>query len=168
MSARPCRGRRPADSLATAWYAARAAQLFQSTHSRAEAQIALPYLVAYYGVLRRTGGEEFDVANAARWELDWWQLRRENVGAKQYGLIIAQNTSAIFHVDGPDILTAGLLRADAMQYRDEHGRGDMRERDWAFIQEELARSYQALHAAINPLKTPAFESSTCAMTRGDQ
>jgi len=78
------------------------------------------------GVLRRTGGEEFDVANAARWELDWWQLRRENVGAKQYGLIIAQNTSAIFHVDGPDILTAGLLRADAMQYRDEHGRGDWR------------------------------------------
>ena len=38
----------PADSLAIAWYAARAAQTFQPTRSRAEAQKALPMLTQCY------------------------------------------------------------------------------------------------------------------------
>jgi hypothetical protein len=47
----------PADSLAIAWHAARAAQTFQPTRSRAEAHKALPMLERYYAVLCERGGE---------------------------------------------------------------------------------------------------------------
>ena len=40
-------------SCAAAWYAARAAVIFQKGHSRADYMRALPYLVRYYGVIRR-------------------------------------------------------------------------------------------------------------------
>ena len=53
-------------------------------------------LERYYAVLRERGGEAFDAREAARLELDWWQLRRENAQASEYGAVIARTTSAIF------------------------------------------------------------------------
>jgi len=138
----------PADSLAIAWYAARAAQAFQPTRSRAEAQVALPLLEHYYGVLRARGGETFDVQEAARTELDWWQLRRENSVPAEYGSVIASTSQIVFHADNADLRRAGLLRAEMMTFRDEHREGAMQEADWTHIEQELARSYQALHAGI--------------------
>ena len=138
----------PADSLAIAWYAAGAAHTFQPTRSRAQAQQALPMLERYYAVLRERGGEAFDAREAARLELDWWQLRRENAQASEYGAVIARTTSAIFHADNAEVRRAGLLRAEMMRYRDERGDGRMRESDWAHVESELMHSYQALHAGI--------------------
>lgn len=138
----------PADSVAIAWYAARAAEIFQPTKSRAEAQQALPLLEQYYALLRALGGETFDAREAARLELDWWQLRREGARSPQYGLVIAQATSVVFHADNDDVKRAGLLRAEMMAYRDARDDGRMQAADWAHIEDELTRSYQALHAGI--------------------
>lgn len=101
----------PADSLAIAWYAARAAQAFQPTRSRAEAQKALPVLERYYAVLRERGGETFDAREAARLELHWWQLRRENAQPPDYGSVIALTTLVVFHADNAQVRRAGLLRS---------------------------------------------------------
>lgn len=138
----------PADSLAIAWYAARAAQVFQPTRSRTEAQEALPLLERYYGVLRARGGESFDVTEAARLELDWWQLRREKVPPAVYGQVIAQTAVVVFGTDNADLRRAGLLRAEMMQYRDERSGGRMQEADWAHIGAQLTHSYTALRDGL--------------------
>jgi hypothetical protein len=138
----------PADSLAIAWYAAQAARTFQPTRSRAEAQSALPLLERYYAVLRRRGGETFDAREAALLELNWWQLRRENAPPPAYGAVIVQTTSAVFHADNADVRRAGLLRAQMMSYRDERRDGSMQESDWAHVESELVRSYEALRAGV--------------------
>jgi hypothetical protein len=138
----------PADSLAIGWYAARAAQTFQPTASRAEAQKALRLLERYFAVIRERGGETFDTQEAARVELDWWQLRRENSVPADYGRVIAQVTTLLFHADNADVTRAGLLRAEMMTYRDERREGGMKEADWSHIERELERSYRALHDGI--------------------
>lgn len=138
----------PADSLAIGWYAARAAQTFQPTTSRAEAQKALPLLERYFEVIREHGGETFDTHEAARVELDWWQLRRENSMPADYGRVIAQVTTLLFHADNADVARAGQLRAEMMTYRDERRDGGMKEADWNHIERELERSYRALHDGI--------------------
>jgi hypothetical protein len=138
----------PADSLAIAWYAARAAQIFQPTRSRAEAQKALPMLERYYAVLRERGGETFDEREAARLELDWWQLRRENAQPAEYGSVIVRTTFVVFHADNAEVRRAALLRAEMMSYRDKRRDGRMQESDWAHVESELVRSYEALRAGI--------------------
>src|SRR2546430_253259 len=50
----------PADSAQLAYGSGKAAQVFQPTASRAEAQAALPLLVSYYTLLRDRSGESFD------------------------------------------------------------------------------------------------------------
>jgi hypothetical protein len=138
----------PADSLALAWYAALAAKTFQPTRSRAEAQTALPTLERYFAVMRAHGGEAFDPKEAARLELDWWQLRREDAPPFVYGLAIARTTSAIYGVDNEELRRAGMLRARMMSYRDERGNGRMQESDWLLIENGLVLSYEALRAGI--------------------
>ena len=61
----------PWDSVRLAWYAAKAAKVFQPTVSREDAQKALPILELYYAVVRQHGGEQFDVQTAAGRELEW-------------------------------------------------------------------------------------------------
>ena len=138
----------PTDSLAIALYAAQAARTFQPTRSRAEAQSALPLLERYYAVLRRRGGETFDTRAAARLELNWWQLRRENAPPPAYGAVIAQTMSEVFHADNAAVRRAGMLRAQMMSYRDERRDGSMQEADWAHVESELVRSYEALRAGV--------------------
>ena len=67
----------PLDSFRIASAAAQAAKAFQPTRSREAADAALPPLVSYYRLLASATSGGFDVAEAARLELDWWQARRE-------------------------------------------------------------------------------------------
>jgi len=138
----------PADSLAIGWYAARAARTFQPSRSREQAQAALPLLERYFAVIRAHGGETFDASEAARIELDWWQLRRENSVPADYGRVIARVTTVVFRADNADVVLAGRVRAEMMTYRDERREGRMQEADWAYIERELTRSYHALRTGI--------------------
>ena len=130
----------PADSLAIAWYAARAAQIFQPTRSRAEAQKALPMLERYYAVLRERGGETFDEREAARLELDWWQLRRENAQPAEYGSVIVRTTFVVFDADNAEVRRATAARGNDELSRQAPRRpnagirlGACRERTRAFL-----------------------------------
>ena len=80
----------PLDSFRIALSAAQAAKAFQPTRSREAADAALPPLVTYYRLLASAAPGGFDVAEAARLELDWWQARREAVGPAQYGVTVAR------------------------------------------------------------------------------
>jgi hypothetical protein len=139
----------PFRSLHIALSAAEAARTFQPTRSRREADAALPALVAYYRDFAPAAPVTFDVAEAARLELDWWQARREAVGPQDYGLTIARVTALTYGGSAEDagIRQFGVARAEAMAYRDARGEG-ITEADWAAIEAQLAGAYRSLKASV--------------------
>ncbi|WP_271602850.1 hypothetical protein [Bradyrhizobium sp. CCBAU 45384] len=136
-------------SLHIAFSAAEAAKMFQPTHSRQEANAALPALVAYYRDYAAAAPVAFDVEQAARLELDWWQARREAVGPRDYGLTIARVAALTYgkSVDDAGIRHFGVTRADAMAFRDAKGEA-ITEADWVAIETKLVDAYQSLKASV--------------------
>jgi hypothetical protein len=139
----------PLDSFRIALSAAQAAKTFQPTRSRAEADAALPSLVTYYRLLQPAAPVAFDVSEAARLELDWWQARREKVGPRDYGKTVAEVAALTYGKsrDDPTMLESGLARAEAIAYRDARGKS-MTGPDWADIEEQLLRAYGLLKASV--------------------
>lgn len=138
----------PWDSGRLAFYAALAARRFQPTRSRMEAQRALPALERFYSLVRRRGGETFDPVHAARLELEWWQMRRENSTPAQYGEVVAQVSEEVYGVHDDSIREFGRLRAEMMDYRDQRRDGRMGPADWRAIERSLTRAYALLKAAV--------------------
>jgi hypothetical protein len=102
----------PLGSLRIAWAAALAAKAFQPTRWREAANAALPALVTYYRLLASAVPGGFDVEEAARLELEWWQARREAVGPEQYGVAVARVAAITYgkRADDPSLMTSGLAR----------------------------------------------------------
>jgi hypothetical protein len=139
----------PLDSFRIALSAAEAAKTFQPTRSRREANAALPALVTYYRLLQSGAPVAFDVDQTARLELDWWQARREKVGPREYGKTVAEVAALTYgkSPDDPAIRQSGIVRAEAMAYRDARSRS-MTEADWSDIQTQLLRAYGLLKASV--------------------
>jgi hypothetical protein len=139
----------PLDSFRIALSAAQAARTFQPTRSRGEADAALPSLVTYYRLLLPAAPAAFDVQEAARLELDWWQARREKVGPKDYGRTVAEVAALTYGKsrDAPVMLESGVARAEAMAFRDARA-GAMTEADWSDIETQLLRAYRLLKAGV--------------------
>jgi hypothetical protein len=137
----------PLDSFRIALSASHAARLFQPTISREEASVALPPLEVYYSLLRKGARSNFDPERAAELELDWWQARREKAAARDYGKTIAATTSMLYGAENPSVTESGLLRAEAMAYRDARN-GKMTDSDWRAISDQLKVAYAKLKEGI--------------------
>jgi hypothetical protein len=138
----------PGDSMRLSYFSGEAARRFQPTTSRSEAQVALPLLVSYYALLHDRSGENFDPEQAARLELDWWQLRRENATPEKYGGVVAQVAEELFKVHNEHIDKSAQLRAEMMHYRDERRDGRMQPEDWDHIEQNLIESYRELKSGV--------------------
>ncbi|MBV9562750.1 MAG: hypothetical protein JOY90_20265 [Bradyrhizobium sp.] len=139
----------PLQSIRIALAAARAAKTFQPTHSRHEAEAAIPDLVTYYDLLRPAAPVSFDVREVAGRELDWWQARRESVGPQTYGVTVAAVAALTYgrQEADPDIMAFGIERAEAMAFRDARSAA-ITEQDWSAIETRLHGAYQRLKTAI--------------------
>jgi hypothetical protein len=71
------------------------------------------------------------------------------VSPEQYGAIIARVSTLIYGVDNADIRRSGIVRAQAMDYRDAHG-ANMTEADWSAIGDRLELAYGLLKKATSP------------------
>ena len=141
-------GLNPWDSLNSGLSAASAARTFQNSHSRAEAQAALPALTQHFAILARANHSRFDPARAAKLELEWWQVRREtDTGPGAYALQIAAATAYIYSVDPARLATYARLRAEAMDLRDQRDT-KITSADWAKISALLEQAYTALRAEL--------------------
>jgi hypothetical protein len=140
----------PWDSVRVAYYAAKAAKVFQPSQDRAQAAAAIPWLVRYYGIIRQRSREPFDVRKAAEGELDWWQLRREDATPDQYGKVVARVAEEVYGTHDERLGRAAQLRAAMMNYRDQRNDGRMHEQDWQVIQENLVESFTLLRRAVEP------------------
>jgi hypothetical protein len=141
----------PLDSVRIAFAAATAAKTFQPSTSRAAAEAALPALVDYFRLLSKGASIKVDVEDAARTELAWWQARREAVGPEQYGLMVARVATLVYGVDSADMRRSGVLRAQAMAYRDAKGEA-ITAADWASIEEQLRTAYTLLKKALSSVR----------------
>jgi len=139
----------PLDSVQLAMAAADAARSFQPSTSRAEAEAAMPALISYFRVLSDAAPAPVEIEDAARTELAWWQARREAVAPEQYGLIIARVATLVYGVDGEDLRRSGVVRAQAMAYRDARD-ANMNEADWSVISGRLELAYGLLKKALSP------------------
>jgi hypothetical protein len=139
----------PLDSVRVAYAAASAAKAFQPSASRAEAEAAMPDLISYFRILSQAAPAPVAIEDAARTELAWWQARREASTPEQYGLIIARVATLVYGVDGEDLRRSGVVRAQAMAYRDAHGE-NISEADWSFIFDQLELAYGLLKKALPP------------------
>ena len=140
----------PLDSFRIALSAAQAAKTFQPTRSRAEADAALPQLVTYYRLLQPAAPVVFNVNEAARLELDWWQARREKIGPRDYGKTVAEVAALTYGKsrDDPAMLESGIVRAEAMAYRDARYKS-MTEANWSEVEARLLRAYRLLKTSVD-------------------
>jgi hypothetical protein len=105
--------------------------------------------VAYYRDFAPAAPAAFDVEEAARLELDWWQARREAAAPRDYGLTIAR-VAALTYGKSPDdagIRQFGIARAEAMALRDARGE-EITEADWTRIESQLGGAYRSLKASV--------------------
>jgi hypothetical protein len=141
-------GLSPFMSARIGYAAARAAQAFQPSHSRAEAQAAIPMLTEYFRLLSRAVKADVDPAEAARLELEWWQQRRETDDAG-YEPAVGAATAYLYSVPPDELARYAELRTAAMDLRDRKGR-DITETDWIEIKRLLTDAYTALREAVQP------------------
>jgi len=134
-----------------AWHAARAAVVFQRGHNRGEYALALPGLVDYYSLIRRSSDIPFSVENAARLELEWWIIHRERAAHPPGDLeqSLAALQAAIYQRPERLFQDHARARARAMLLRDdEQAKGGVSERDWKAIGNLLDSSWVSLENAV--------------------
>ncbi len=141
----------PATSVWIAFKGGIAASSFQASRSRQEAERAIPALVEYFKAVAPGAASAFSAEAAAHAELDWWQARREAVPPSEYGLTIARVAAMLYGVDNATLRQAGILRAQAMNYRDTR-KATVTAADWQSIDEQLTQSYSLLKKAISSIQ----------------
>ena len=139
------------------YHAARAAVVFQRGHSRAEYEQALPDLVAYYALIRRSSDIAFSVESVARSELEWWIIHRERARHADGDLerSLAALQAAIYQRPESFFRDHARARAEAMLLRDAAAeQSGVSEQQWKRIASLLDHSWVSLQAAIlDPLAT---------------
>ena len=110
------------------------------------------HLESYYGIVRHATRIEFEVSEAARLELQWWQERRRDVPPAQYARTIARLSGFIHGVGEVEAMESALLRTHAMVYRDARRDGKMTDADWEEVSRQLTAAYTVLKNEV--IRTP--------------
>lgn len=150
-------------SFLGAYYATTAAFLFKGEDTRSGYERALPWLLRYFMLLRRSGNIAFDVPQAARLELEWWIVHRAHRNHTEMELAHACGAAAaaLYAVPPQKTLEHGLLRAQAMLLRDEReDAGTLDAATWASIESLLHQSYQSLYRAVSSTSPTTSANST--------
>ena len=89
-----------------------------------------------------------DIEAAARAELDWWQARREAIAPQTYGAMIARVSTLLYGRASEKLREAGVLRAEAMAYRDARG-GAIVDADWLAIEMRVTAADEILKREVS-------------------
>ena len=138
-------------SVVGAFYAARAAEVFQAGHNRSEYMRALPDLVSYYKLIRQTSHQPLDVIHAASLELEWWIIHRERdkYGKEALDRSLADLQAAIYARSADDFAPHAVARADAMLLRDVRSEsGSPSPDDWRQIRTLLDTSWVSAQRVV--------------------
>jgi hypothetical protein len=128
-----------------AYHAAKAALVFQRGHQRSDYERALPDLISYYNLIRRSSTDDFNPEEVSRLELEWWIVHRERAKHQpdDLALALAALQSGIYHIPGSRFTEHARARAEAMVIRDEKAER-LTSADWNRIQQLLELSWTSL------------------------
>ena len=112
------------------------------------------FMRRFYAFIRRVHREEFDVAQAARLEVNWWSIHRRLFGNPQNQELVDALTdiyALAYGVAPARVRTAAFHRAQGMLYSDYWVTQGKQPDSLLLVQEEqeLFQAYTALHAAIS-------------------
>ena len=139
-------------SNTVAYRAAKAAFVFKDGRGRPDYERALPDLESFYTSIRAVADTDFDVARAARLELEWWIVHRERRAHAPGDLdrALADLQAELYRIPSERLAEHARLRAAAMEIRDTKAeQGGVTEEDWRRIDELLHGSWRSLHATVN-------------------
>ncbi len=136
-------------SFRLAFYAARAAFVFKNGKNRADYQRALPPLTQYFARISALSAAPFDAAEAARFELEWWIIRRERDRhpPAEWVEFLSKSSAVVYHQPAAQFNEYARLRVQAMLYRDARDEA-ITEADWAKIEGVLRESWEAFRRAV--------------------
>jgi hypothetical protein len=142
-------------TLRGAWLVLRANQLW-APYPHNDPQGAQRRMQRFYQLVAERHGEPFDVAQAARLEVEWWRvhrdLQRRSAGAEEaLADALAALYAHVYAVPEADVRLAAVQRALAMRHSDrwvEEG-CDLESPLIAEERAALVRSYAALLAAVH-------------------
>jgi hypothetical protein len=144
-------------TLRGAWYVLRANQAW-APYPDNDPQQAQDYMRRFYQLVARHHGETFDLAEAARREVQWWRvhryLQRDEAG-HDYQLddlttALAELYAHVYGVPTERVRAAAAHRAEAMKISDAWvaAGADARSPDVAAERDELVKGYALLRAAV--------------------
>jgi hypothetical protein len=120
------------------------------------------YMRRFYAMVKRIHHETFDVDQAARLEVNWWVVHRQNFlkeDSRPLVEALIDLYSATFHLPRERVYEAAFRRAEAMRYSDQWVNGSKASGDplLARVEAELLLSYTALRDAVQaaPAAVPA-------------
>jgi hypothetical protein len=121
----------------------------------------------FYALLKRVHHESFDVAQAARLEVNWWVVHRRLFGqADNQPLVeaLVDLYAATFGVSPAEVHEAAFRRAEAMRYSDRWvNEGHAASSPLlGQVESELVKSYAALLAVVSRRHTAAQPVSVSA------
>jgi hypothetical protein len=134
-----------------ACHAARAAVVFQRGRNRNDYELALPDVVSYYALIRRSSDISFPVEETARLELEWWIVHRERAHHPPGDLerSLAELQAAVYQRPPGVFAEHANARATAMLLRDSEAEaGGVSERDWSRIEALLVQSWTSVQTAV--------------------
>lgn len=132
-----------------AYYAAKAAFVFNDGHTRTDYEKALPYLTKYSSLIDNISTTSFNVDSAAATELEWWIIRRdrEKHPPAEWENWLTATASVMYHLPAESFKEYANLRVQAMLLRDEKG-NSITEQDWKQINEILVKAWQSFANAL--------------------
>ncbi len=122
------------------------------------------YMRRFYGMVKRIHHEDFDVDQAARLEVNWWVVHRQNFGkADSQPLVEAliDLYAATFRLPREQVREAAYYRAEAMRYSDRWV-NESKASDSPLlgqVESELLKSYTALRAAVGAAPSGVLAAS---------
>ena len=114
-------------------------------------------MLGFYRLVAARHGEEFDLDEAARLEVDWWRIHREHQhdpeapGTGPLAAALAALYSHVYGVEADDVLGAAVERARAMAHSDAWVAEGCDPASPLIVAERaaLVRSYAALLSAVH-------------------
>ncbi len=137
-------------SYLVSYYAAAAAFTFKDGSDRKAYAAALPDLTNYFRQICDISIEDFNADSAAKYELEWWIIRRERdkFTAGDWQEILCKAASTVYHVPPAKFSEYAHLRVEAMLLRDEKAE-HITDADWQHIDEILRKAWTSFSDAIS-------------------
>jgi hypothetical protein len=136
-------------ALRLAYYAAVAAADYRIHIGHENHQRVMKYLIKFYRTISAHCTRPFNYIEAAKMELEWWDIRRypHNYNST-LELSLAKNMAAVYAIDADKLTAYAHYRAEAMLLRDRQGNTGSAEPDWHKIETLLVHSWKSLAEVV--------------------